>query len=163
MDWMPSTDGIDHINIYSKGETVVGRLLTNFANTPFVLDGYGRFESVEGLWYYAKTGFKHEHLRELSGVRAKTEGKKLERVQCDNFNRIIELGIQAKLRQNPRVLAKLIDTGNLPLTHYYYFGDKSNPKVYRLPQYDWITQINARCRAACILADYYPKGEVDGN
>ena len=42
----PKLDGIEHINIYSKGKTELGRLLTNFAQTPFIHPEYGRFESV---------------------------------------------------------------------------------------------------------------------
>lgn len=30
----PLEDGITHINVYSKGATELGRLLTNFAHTP---------------------------------------------------------------------------------------------------------------------------------
>lgn len=46
----PKNDGIDHINVYSGGATELGRLLTNFAHTPFENE-YGKFESVEGFWY----------------------------------------------------------------------------------------------------------------
>jgi hypothetical protein len=31
----PTTDGIDHINIYSKGYTKLGRLLSNFTKSEF--------------------------------------------------------------------------------------------------------------------------------
>lgn len=157
MDYMPINDGIDHINIYSKGKTHLGRMLTNFARTPFVLDGYGRFESVEGLWYYAKTGFQHEHLRELYGAKAKSEGKKCGKVEFGGFNELISLGIKAKLRQHPDILVELIDSGEKPLTHYYYYGDESNPKVYRPDQYDWITDIFRDVRSVCISTGYRPK------
>lgn len=48
----PELDGIDHINVYSQGKTKLGRLLSNFANTPFEIPGLGRFQSVESYWYY---------------------------------------------------------------------------------------------------------------
>jgi predicted NAD-dependent protein-ADP-ribosyltransferase YbiA (DUF1768 family) len=37
------------INIGFKGETETERMLSNFAHTPFELDGV-RYESVEGFW-----------------------------------------------------------------------------------------------------------------
>lgn len=154
--YFPTHDGVDHINIYSKGETWLGRSLSNFAHTPFKLYTYGEFASVEALWYYAKTGFKHEHLRELHGVQAKREGKELEVVQFDFFNALIAEGIKAKLRQNKDILCHLIDSGNIPLTHYYYFGEKSQPKITRLPQYDWITQVVRDVRTKCQRAGYRP-------
>ena len=55
----PDNDGIDHINTYSKGKTELGKLLTNFAHTPFVHPKYGEFQSVEGFWYFKKTGYSH--------------------------------------------------------------------------------------------------------
>jgi hypothetical protein len=159
MEYMPCDDGITHINIYSKGETELGRLLTNFARTPFTLPDLGRFESVEALWYYAKTGFKHEHLRGLYGVNAKKEGKKLDKVEFTEFNQLITEALKCKLRQHPKILYMLIESGEIPLTHYYYFGDRSNPKIYRLDQYDWITQVFRDVRKVCISVGYKPKLE----
>ena len=49
-----TTDGIDHINIYSKGYTKLGRLLSNFTKSEFTHPIYGHFMSVEGFWYYIK-------------------------------------------------------------------------------------------------------------
>ena len=53
--FQPNEDGITHINICSKGKTELGRLLSNFAHTPFWLQGAGRFESVEGYWFWLGT------------------------------------------------------------------------------------------------------------
>jgi hypothetical protein len=46
-------DGINHINIYSKGKTELGRLLTNFARTP-IETPFGHFESGEGYWFWLR-------------------------------------------------------------------------------------------------------------
>ena len=50
----PNLDGINHINVYSRGKTEIGRFLSNMAHTPFE---YQRFESqrfdlknVESFW-----------------------------------------------------------------------------------------------------------------
>ena len=46
----PRNDGIDHINVYSKGKTELGRMLTNFAYIPFEYKGI-KYASVEAWWY----------------------------------------------------------------------------------------------------------------
>jgi hypothetical protein len=52
MDIKPSEDGVTHINVYSRGNTELGRLLSNFAHTPFSHPEFGEFASVEGFWYW---------------------------------------------------------------------------------------------------------------
>ena len=49
----PMNDGVDHINVYSKGATELGRFLTNMNNIP-VNTKHGRFQSVEGYWHWLK-------------------------------------------------------------------------------------------------------------
>jgi hypothetical protein len=85
----PNNDGIDHINIYSRSGCQLGFFLSHFSKTPFVHPDYGNFESMEGFWYFAKTGFQHNYLRGLYGNEAKAFGKKLEIVHNDNFLEIV--------------------------------------------------------------------------
>jgi len=40
----PEEDGITHINIYSKGKTDLGRMLSNFAKLPFILKHIKRLQ-----------------------------------------------------------------------------------------------------------------------
>ena len=61
----PSTDGIDHINIYSKGKTSLGRWLSNFAKSPIETED-GHFDSIEGYWYWYWLSSKDDTLRALS-------------------------------------------------------------------------------------------------
>lgn len=66
-------DGITHINVYSKGKTELGRLLSNFSHTPF----YGNdilFNSVEGWWQWFTTGKEYDYLKYLYGFKAKKRG-----------------------------------------------------------------------------------------
>lgn len=44
--FLKENDGIDHINIYSKGKTELGCLLSNFAFSPFTINN-DTFPSVE--------------------------------------------------------------------------------------------------------------------
>lgn len=144
----PTLDGIDHINIYSKGRTELGRMLSNFAHSPFTHPEYGSFTSIEGFWYWMKTGKKHDTLRTLYGFKAKDVGKKLDTVQCDEFNDEIIEAIRCKLRQNRNIL-RLLTESYLPFEHYYWYGDVHNPKVYNLPQYKWMIDEINRIRTIC--------------
>lgn len=139
-------DGIDHINIYSKGATKLGRLLTNFAHTPFKYLGE-EFQSVEGFWYWYLTDKKHNHLKSLHGFAAKSEGKKYRNDKNDVFltvddKNIILEAIRCKLRQNIEIV-ELLKNSTLPLTHYYKFGDT----IVELPQYQWIVDELERIRS----------------
>lgn len=118
-------DGLDHINVYSRGETELGRLLSNFAHTPFETEPYGRFESMEGYWYYVATGYKHEVLKTLHGYKAKEVGRAFESIHNSYFEEEIEQGIRCKLEQNPRLMEMLMAC-RLPLQHYYSYGNPKN-------------------------------------
>lgn len=143
-NYVPSRDGIDHINIFSRGETELGRLLTNFAHTPFDHPSYGHFESVEGAWHFYKTGCIEPELRKLYGYKAKEVGKSVaEKATCleldtstEEFKAKILSFNRCKLNQNRNILNMMYHS-DLPFTHYYYYGAKENPKVEYLPWYQW--------------------------
>lgn len=142
--YIPLNEGIDHINIYSKSKLELGRALSNFAHTPFTING-DNFESVEGYWYWLKTGEKYEQFKKLFGLAAKIEGKKFAQIECPNFNEKILEAIRCKLRQNKKILTALAES-ELPLAHYYYFGNIKEPKIYQLSQYQWIIDEFERIR-----------------
>lgn len=118
---LPKDDGVTHINIYSKGRTALGRELSNFAHTPFNHPKYGFFASVEAFWYYLGTGCKHQELRQLYGMSAKSVGRLLEQVPIENFEGEIEDAIVYKIEQHPRILKGILEN-KLPYTHYLVFG-----------------------------------------
>lgn len=102
----PNKDGIDHINIYSKGKTALGKFLSNFTQCD-VETKHGEFGSIEAYWYWLLAGLtservcykcdgdgvifashgpelfgpcaecNRESLRYLSGFEAKKAGKKI--------------------------------------------------------------------------------------
>lgn len=127
--FVPANDGVDHINVYSQGATDLGRLLSNFAHTPFEVTGDGAFASVEAYWYWIQcTDVQaRERLRHLYGYRAKQEGRRLRvpdygRVHDLEFRRSIARAIRAKVSQTPG-LAGLLAASDLPFAHYYIFGE----------------------------------------
>lgn len=115
-------DGVDHINVYSKGVTELGRLLSNFAATPFSIGGL-LFRSVEGWWYWRLTGI--DRCRFLSGYAAKEFGRTQTIVNRPITKEELLVVYQAKADQNETVCKMLkANEGELPYDHYYLYGDK---------------------------------------
>jgi len=134
MTFNPNEDGVTHINVYSKGKTELGRFLTNFSYSPFVHPEDGKFNSIEGYWYWLSS--KDDKLRTLSGFLAKQYGRKVKASDWLNDDKskakILE-AIKIKIDNNPK-MKKLLQENKLPLTHYYTYGDK----VVNVPKAQWI-------------------------
>lgn len=137
MNYSSETDGIDHINTYSKGKTELGRFLSNFARHRIKTeDGY--FRSVEGYWYWL--GCTHENkdrLKTLHGFNAKKVGRELgspDWLDDDIFKNKIKKAITNKVETMPKHLQKEFLNCNLPFVHYYEYGGK----VVNVPEADWI-------------------------
>lgn len=128
----PINDGVDHINIFSRSKTEIGKILSNFAHTPFEHPRYGKFASIEGFWYYLKTGcMYHSELSGLYGSRAKAVGRKFEAVGHPGFEFELELALWCKVMQNPSI-KDMVKASTLPFTHYYYYGTADNPAIRRV-------------------------------
>lgn len=121
MIYNPKNDGIDHINVYSKGQTNLGRTLSNFAFSPFRIPFMGKFRSIEGFWYWC--GTKNEKLRELYGFEAKKVGRSLFKVANWPDKRLLKIAYKAKLKSHP-ILKQRLKEESLPFVHYYIYGDK---------------------------------------
>lgn len=131
----PNKDGIDHINIYSKGKTELGRFLTNFSYSPIITED-GEFNSIEGYWYWL--GSKDESLRKLYGFKAKQKGREVKApdwIETKEFKEKILKAIDFKIQNNPKFLKQLIEC-ELPLKHYYVYGSK----VVEPKQGKWILE-----------------------
>jgi hypothetical protein len=152
----PFKDGADHINIYSKARTKLGKRLSNFDHSPFKHTKYGNFESVEGFWYWLATGKKHDELRKLYGINAKKKGQEIAKefgertlFDQDDIEDILE-AIRCKLRQNKDILNMLIES-ELPFEHYYCWYGKNNDsyKLEKLSDSYWIVDEFERIRKVC--------------
>lgn len=154
----PANDGVDHINILSrKGKTQLGRRLSHFAHSPFTHPFYGAFQSMEGFWQYASTGFQHEFLRDEIGLDAKRRGRELkdqETEEDDNwyveFTEDVLAGNYLKIIQDPS-LAQMMIESELPFTHYYLFIDPNpaKPPQIRIPrESDWLCKGFEKIREA---------------
>lgn len=121
----PELDGISHINIYSRGKTELGRMLSNFTYCQIkTKDGY--FSSVEGYWYWLgiEDCPESEQLKTLSGYKAKEYGRVLKQyknhIDDPNFEKKILKAILYKAELNKHLF--LPEYKNLPFEHYYAYG-----------------------------------------
>lgn len=139
-------DGVDHINIYSKGKTSLDRFLSNFAQADLETED-GNFASIEGYWYWLVCSGSAtvnltdlELLRKVFGSDAKVLGKTLrERYaltekQLDNdleFKRKLKSAIKFKIDNHPQYKAEL-KASTLPFEHYYvFYGKIKEPESHR--------------------------------
>lgn len=150
-NFKPETEGIDHINLYSKSKTELGRLGSNFAFTPFEHPRYGKFNSVEGFWYWLSTGMEHEGLRWVHGYEAKQLGLSIRKTIKEGkgnqskpllmsgykFKQEIKKAILCKIEQNEH-LRELLRTSTLPLTHYYVYGQDGKQIINYPETFAWI-------------------------
>ncbi len=120
----PEQDGISHINVYSKGRTPLGRVLSNFEWARFTHPRYGSFSSMEAYWYWVATGMTHDQLRPLYGFSAKSQGSRIPRVPMDafEFQQAIIEGLICKLSQYGLELLSDFVTSCLPFKHYFVYG-----------------------------------------
>ena len=167
-DLHPDNDGVDHINVYSRGKTELGRTLSNFSHTPIQHPKDGYFASIEAYWYWLAIGDlhnspKYQHLRSLHGFKCKEEGRKAlqewaelndhQAPEVPDFECRIKKALLCKIQQTPGLVERLKES-TLPLIHYYYWGERPPYKVSRPEKYDWITEYISDVRD-------YLKGNAD--
>lgn len=128
-DFEPATDGVDHLNIYSKAKTKLGKLMSNFAHTPFTYQGK-TYQSVEGALYYHRT--EDDRLSTLHGSKAKKLGSSLIQKRIET-PAMIKAWIYAKLFANPDIIELLLQN-KLPYSHYYVMYGKKIPAGISLPE-----------------------------
>lgn len=130
-------DGITHINMYSKGQTRYGQMLSNFyAYDIHTADGW--FKSVEGYWGYLSIDPEcpeRNKFHGLYGMMAKTLKDDLSRQygirRIDDFNERILKAIWYKMRRHEYMCCP--EYNGLPVVHYYVYGDKIIDKTNDYP------------------------------
>lgn len=138
IDFNPIEDGVTHVNVYSKSRCLLGRLLSNFAHTPFEINGL-RFESVESWWYVTKmqninadalfpifTVENIEEVRTSIGKEAKKKFRALYKEDSKQFSPTPEevKSVYLHKAKAHQELSKLLLENTLPFAHYYMMFDK---------------------------------------
>lgn len=127
----PSEEGITHINVYSKSNLEIGRMLSNFYRFEIVTED-GVFQSVEAYWHYLGVNPNNESrdlLKNMYGFEAKNFGQELRkkdgiRIDQDEFQRKISDAIFYKFVANKYMLLENEKFISLPLEHYYNFDGR---------------------------------------
>ena len=133
------TDGLDHINVYSKGKTQLGRLLSNFSYSPInIEDGY--FASIESYWYWLLCSHpEKDRLRKSWGFDSKKLGRELgakdwpSPYELSSFQDKIKRAIKSKIHSS-KTLESELTRSVLPIEHYYVYGNK----IVNVKEAKWI-------------------------
>lgn len=127
MKYKIENDGIDHINVYSKGKTQLGRFLSNFSYSP-IETSEGTFSSIEAYWYWLGANDpRRDKIRTLFGGDAKVFGRTLNqgpRLSSEEFQLKIQSAILQKIKNNPEMKLQIENCG-LEFVHYYVFKGKT--------------------------------------
>jgi hypothetical protein len=134
---LPEQDGVDHINIYSRGATFLGRRLSHFAYIPFSHPQHGDFSSMEGFWHWMRNGRTDDTLRQLSGMAAKAHGRKGNSFMYPHFRDEIMGANYQKIIQTPHLHEEFVSS-TLPFTHYYLMGSEGNFEMRTGSGSDWL-------------------------
>lgn len=140
----PKMDGVTHINVFTRGNTLVGRECSNLRHAPtdnpslILLKGaygeemkpIGKFDCLEGFWWWLSTGMTEEYFRTCSGFDARRHGSSLTKIPRASFKHEIRYAIALKLKTYPDMLSRLLNS-ILPLAHYYVFGKPGAPQKVR--------------------------------
>ena len=138
MKYNPIEDGVTHLNAFSRAETEIGRFLSNFAYCPIETED-GHFDSMEGYWGWLSISESNPHreeFRTLSGLPAKKlkddlyrEGDKgrFEPDFAGKIERAMHLKFATPMAKE--IMEKNLDKLQLPLVHYYTYGDSFHQKI----------------------------------
>lgn len=126
---LPTKDGKEHINIYSKGRTKLGVMLSNLFHYEFETE-FGYFSSIEGYWHFLglPENSPRHILKDLYGSYAKEMGSNLKSlygsIRIDSFEQKISKAIKTKFYHHDIYLLEDSMLYHLPFYHYYVFGDR---------------------------------------
>lgn len=151
---LPSREGKDHINMYSKSNNDLGKWLSNMSHSVKIPTKYGIFDTLEGYWFYLKVKLSGVELKEEqlvaleklktdTGHNARINGTELVGkgkldIDFDLFKKEFRIALSMKASINPDFIRKLAAC-KLPLVHYYYYGNEDNAKVM-MHKETWISE-----------------------
>lgn len=157
-DITPANDGVDHVNVYSKGQTELGRLLSHYSAVGFELDGR-RYASVESFWMVTRMTSANQAAEIYSAIEISTAAS-LPGYKAKEFLRglgrdsgqppsesQLRRAYEARFAAMPRLKELLIQC-DLPLAHYYVYGTKA---VDAAP-WGWTAELSALMREEFLLA-----------
>lgn len=116
-------DGVDHINIWDRGETELGMVLSPMADISFKHNVFGPFRSVEGFWHYIRSVTKDDRNRRTYGLYAKKLGETFDTQMVDDFRAIILDAHYQKISQYQAIIDE-VKASVLPFELYTLWHTK---------------------------------------
>lgn len=124
------------LNVWSRGDEAIGRLMSNFAHTPFRLHGI-EYASIEAFYaaLLIESEEKRAKVRKMWGVRAKHEipkrkpewityrGGKIA-TGSNEHHALVKEALLAKLEAHPEIADAFAATRPRPLVHETGYPDK---------------------------------------
>lgn len=111
-------DGVDHINIWEKGNTELGKVLSPSVTIPFNHGLFGHFETMEGFWHYIHSAERDDRIRNMSGTSLKNFARKLSPTRVKHFKALIIDANYQKIKKYKQVVESLKES-SLPFDAYY--------------------------------------------
>ncbi len=169
------------LNVFSKSSEPLARALSNFAHTPFELDGV-QYASVEA--FYQSLKFEDPHKRAeialLWGNYAKAAAKRAEPAKQTTYMgttislgsaehyALLERAIRAKLEQNPVIMRVFLESKSRPIIHETGRTTKSQADISPFPSHEFthlLTKIRedlkAEPRSTPIEFDLFDLSEIE--
>lgn len=124
-------DGVDHINIWTRGATEIGQVLDMDFEMPWVHPRYGRFLSLSSFWYYVTSHDLDRGLMMLPShvlrKRGSTQNHQATRKTVDNLRALMIDAAYHRIISVPEVAESLRET-NLPLDNYVVVARSTPPQ-----------------------------------
>lgn len=158
----PEKEGLDYINVYSKAKTQLGKRLSHLTVYPTEHPRFGRFDTMEGFWYYLATGMVYERFRTMSGFEAKAAGKEAKSIPMPEFEDEIRYANCLKLYTHRHILNDLLDS-TLPLVHFYCYRNHNGAVVRPANRSVWLMKFFEQIRESggellnTIMGEYHAK------
>ena len=143
-------DGFDHINLWAKGQTQLGRVLSMESSIDINLPGLGKFSSIFALWTYLTTKNRHSFLRTAPDyvlrdwLRSRADSDNI--VDYENVRYICAAALVRFINRSEVVRNALIDSGDSPILSYI---PHNNVRTTH-PQADWWVPVVCLARALLI-------------
>lgn len=119
-------DGGDHINIWERAQTNIGKFLAHGSHTPFHHPIFGLFNNIECFWHYIRSEERDDRIRVMNNLSAKKFSENFKLVKIPNFYAVIMEANWFKIKEYPE-MGDLLKESTLPLEMYYVYKDSGVP------------------------------------
>lgn len=117
-------EGQDHINIYSKSSTELGRFLDPASGFNFSYPIIGTFRSITGMLYWLKDPMHNDLFRTITEQSLHKVPKALKSVRLDNYSVILMRATMIRLERRPDLIRLIKEMSeDIDLLSYYMVGD----------------------------------------